>query len=191
MTIPLTTPLPTQLQPPTRTCWSKRSSAALPRKAQTARGPYLALLPVGLAMPPLLPAARWALTPPFHPYLPTLQSKQWNDRRFIFCGAFRRVAPPGRYPAPFLFGVRTFLPVGCPTKRPSSLPRKGAPILPIARRSSPHRGLSKRRVVIRTQWPLRRRPVPQAHCCKQCCIVRWRRVPCVARHGPEAVKIRG
>ncbi len=33
-----------------------------------ARDPYLALLPVGLAMPPLLPAARWALTPPFHPY---------------------------------------------------------------------------------------------------------------------------
>ena len=32
------------------------------------RDPYLALLPVGLAVPPLLPAARWALTPPFHPY---------------------------------------------------------------------------------------------------------------------------
>ena len=31
-------------------------------------GSYLALLPVGLAVPPLLPAARWALTPPFHPY---------------------------------------------------------------------------------------------------------------------------
>ena len=30
-------------------------------------------------------------------------------RRFVFCGAFRRVAPPGRYPAPLPFGVRTFL----------------------------------------------------------------------------------
>ena len=29
--------------------------------------------------------------------------------RFVFCGAFRRVAPPGRYPAPSLHGVRTFL----------------------------------------------------------------------------------
>jgi hypothetical protein len=29
--------------------------------------------------------------------------------RSIFCGAFRRVAPPGRYPAPLLLGVRTFL----------------------------------------------------------------------------------
>ena len=30
MTIPLTMPLPTQLQPPTRTCWSIRGSADLP-----------------------------------------------------------------------------------------------------------------------------------------------------------------
>ena len=34
-----------------------------------ARGPYSALLPVGLAMPVRLPVPRWALTPPFHPYL--------------------------------------------------------------------------------------------------------------------------
>ena len=32
--------------------------------------PYLALLPVGLAVPVRLPVPRWALTPPFHPYLP-------------------------------------------------------------------------------------------------------------------------
>ncbi len=30
-------------------------------------------------------------------------------RRFVFCGAFRRVTPPGRYPAPLPLGVRTFL----------------------------------------------------------------------------------
>ena len=29
--------------------------------------PYSALLPVGFAVPPPLPEARWALTPPFHP----------------------------------------------------------------------------------------------------------------------------
>ena len=28
--------------------------------------PYSALLPVGLAVPVLLPGPRWALTPPFH-----------------------------------------------------------------------------------------------------------------------------
>ena len=30
--------------------------------------PYSVLLPVGFALPLLLPVARWALTPPFHPY---------------------------------------------------------------------------------------------------------------------------
>ena len=53
----------------------------------------------------MLPSTRWALTPPFHPYLSN------SLRRFFFCGAFRRVTPPGRYPAPSLCGVRTFLEV--------------------------------------------------------------------------------
>jgi hypothetical protein len=42
--------------------------------------------------------------------LPQRPHKQARGRS-IFCGAFRRVAPPGRYPAPFLIGVRTFLPI--------------------------------------------------------------------------------
>ena len=47
----------------------KRRSGGFPvARDQPARGSYLALLPVGLAVPPLLPGARWALTPPFHPY---------------------------------------------------------------------------------------------------------------------------
>ena len=33
--------------------------------------PYLILLPVGFALPPLLPEARCALTAPFHPYPPS------------------------------------------------------------------------------------------------------------------------
>src|SRR5690606_37460373 len=32
------------------------------------RHPYSVLLPVGFTLPLLLPVARWALTPPFHPY---------------------------------------------------------------------------------------------------------------------------
>ncbi len=36
-------------------------------------------------MPPSLLKERWALTPPFHPYLP-------ESRRYVFCGTFR--APP-------------------------------------------------------------------------------------------------
>ena len=78
------------------------------------RDPYLALLPVGLAVPPLLPEARWALTPPFHPY-------PRERGRSVFCGAFRRIAPPGRYPAPLLQGVRTFLETKA--SRPSNPPR--------------------------------------------------------------------
>ena len=37
MTIPLTMPLPTQLQPPTRTCWSERGSAAAPEDTDSTR----------------------------------------------------------------------------------------------------------------------------------------------------------
>lgn len=50
--------------------------------------PYSVLLPVGFTVPLLLPVARWALTPPFHPY----HDGSW---RFAFCGTFPRVAPAG------------------------------------------------------------------------------------------------
>ena len=85
------------------------------------RGSYLALLPVGLAVPGLLPAPRWALTPPFHPY-------PGAPGRSVLCGAFPRVTPAGRYPAPLPCGVRTFLGGPQSPARPSSHPR--------ARRSS-------------------------------------------------------
>ena len=58
--------------------------------------PYLALLRVGFAVRPLLPAARCALTAPFHPYL----CRSRGHRRYAFCGTFRRLSTPGRYPAP-------------------------------------------------------------------------------------------
>ncbi len=70
-------------------------------------GPYLALLPVGLAVPSLLPGPRWSLTPPFHPY-PILPQGGGHGRS-VFCGAIPRVTPAGRYPAPLSCGVRTFL----------------------------------------------------------------------------------
>jgi len=71
---------------------------------------YLVLLPVGFAVPPPLPAARCALTAPFHPCrplaAPRCARRAW---RCIFCGTFPGVAPAGRYPAPRLRGARTFL----------------------------------------------------------------------------------
>jgi hypothetical protein len=65
--------------------------------------PYSVLLPVGFAVPPLLPATRCALTAPFRPYCIEMQ-------RYDFCGTFPKIASAGRYPAPFLAGARTFLP---------------------------------------------------------------------------------
>ncbi len=71
---------------------------------EPAHRPYLVLLLVGFTMPLPLPDARCALTAPFHPYLP-------GGRRSALCGTFPRVAPAGRYPAPYFRGARTFLPV--------------------------------------------------------------------------------
>ncbi|ABI77367.1 hypothetical protein HNE_0478 [Hyphomonas neptunium ATCC 15444] len=53
--------------------------------------PYLVLLRAGFTMPALLPALRWALTPPFHPY-PLAEA----FGRFPFCGTFPRLTPGGR-----------------------------------------------------------------------------------------------
>jgi hypothetical protein len=53
---------------------SHRASSNLPerrtrrRLAQAPCRSYSVLLPVGFTLPRLLPGARWALTPPFHPY---------------------------------------------------------------------------------------------------------------------------
>src|SRR5690606_36842264 len=43
--------------------WAGNSPESCP-----SRRPYSVLLPVGFAVPLPLPVARWALTPPFHPY---------------------------------------------------------------------------------------------------------------------------
>ena len=49
--------------------------------------PYSVLLQAGLALPSLSPETRWALTPPFHPYL-----SGEPERRFAFCGAIPRAS---------------------------------------------------------------------------------------------------
>ncbi len=119
MTIHLTTPLPMQLQLPTRTCWGR----SIPARCR-ARGPYLALLPVGLALPPLLPAARWALTPPFHPY-PKVPAEA------AVRGGLFSVALSVGLPRPGVTRHRIFLESGLsstllPRPRSSSLPRPPA-----------------------------------------------------------------
>ncbi len=52
----------------------------------------------GLPSRPGSPGRWWSLTPPFHPCLRPLLTR--GHRRSVLCGTFRRVTPPGRYPAP-------------------------------------------------------------------------------------------
>ncbi len=83
---------------------------------------YLVLLRVGFTKPPSLLPARWALTPPFHPYRRglargrDLRRRPKPLRRFVFCctgrlPAFRLESRTlsGTLPC----GVRTFLPRAC------------------------------------------------------------------------------
>jgi len=50
---------------------------------------------------------RGALLP--HPFTLTRTVPKDDSGRFAFCCTFRRLAPPGRYPAPFFREARTFL----------------------------------------------------------------------------------
>jgi hypothetical protein len=61
---------------------------------------YLVLLPMGFTRPIGYPIAGELL--PHHFTLTTM----W---RYSFCGTFRRVSPPGNYPAPRPCEARTFL----------------------------------------------------------------------------------
>jgi hypothetical protein len=71
---------------------------------------YVALLPMGSALPSPLPEARWALTPPFHPGLPLVsvagRARQVVSSLLHFPSRSHDRALPGIV----LFGARTFLP---------------------------------------------------------------------------------
>ena len=78
--------------------------------------PIAFLLPCfgwGLHVPCLLPAKRWALTPPFHPYrlIPAV----------YFCCTSLRVTPTGRYPA------------SCPAKPGLSSPKDFGAIIRLTK----------------------------------------------------------
>ena len=80
-----------------------RRSVALAKRSS----PYMTLLPAGFSQPACLHAAG-ALLP--HLFTLTLNRARARDSgRCSFCATFRRVAPPGCYPAPLPCGVRTFL----------------------------------------------------------------------------------
>lgn len=56
---------------------------------------YLVLLQATLTVPSMSPRTRWALTPPFHPYL-----SPFGPSAVCFLWRRCRITPPGRYPAP-------------------------------------------------------------------------------------------
>ena len=67
--------------------------------------PYLALHPMGFSVPRRLRVARWALTPPFHPYSWEISNLGFETRpgRYVLCGTLRRrslaASPPACIPA--------------------------------------------------------------------------------------------
>ena len=72
---------------------------------------YLALHRATLTVPLVSPPPRWALTPPFHPYLSRrtqMESRCLGHRRFVFCGAGVGSLRLGVTQRP-AHGVRTFL----------------------------------------------------------------------------------
>src|SRR2546427_582944 len=78
--------------------------AAYPQLRRPGQGlaAYLALLRPGVAVPRLLPGARWALTPPFHPY-------PLEKRAVCFLWPFPSPCGAQALPGSLPYGARTFL----------------------------------------------------------------------------------
>jgi hypothetical protein len=86
-----------------------------PEGNRPAGRPYAVLLPVGFALPPPLPAARCALTAPFHPCLPAARAA---DRRYV------SVALSLRSPSPGVTRHRVPVEPGLSSPRPSPAGRR-------------------------------------------------------------------
>lgn len=72
-------------------CRCRQHLAAYPRVLDGQPTRFLALLLTRFTMRSASLRSRWALTPPFHPYL--------QSRRFAFCCTVCSLTAPGRYPA--------------------------------------------------------------------------------------------
>jgi hypothetical protein len=94
MTIPLPTVSPrrSSCQPGPLGRW--HPCGRYPCGPAPARGPYLALLRVGLAVPSLLPSPRWALTPPFHHHPAKPKANLLKRRGSFFSVALSLGLPP-------------------------------------------------------------------------------------------------
>jgi hypothetical protein len=88
-----------------------RADTPLPHEGSGGVPAYLVLLRVGFTLPRLLPAARCALTAPFHPYLLLAACVAWG-RRYVLCCTGRTDGlnhPPRTLSGTLPCGVRTFL----------------------------------------------------------------------------------
>ena len=104
--------------------------------------PYLVLLQVGFTLPPALAGAvRSYRTISPLPNLPTqLRTTARSIRRYIFCGTFRRLAPPRRYlaPCPMEPGLSSAAKtaygdclVSSPTRKSGTTPKLSQAVMPI------------------------------------------------------------
>ena len=88
--------------------------------------PYLALHPMGFAVPRRLRFARCALTAPFHPYRRPTEA---GRRRYVLCGTFRRKASPLFLPrvSPAKPELRGIAPSWCSDFPPSACAKSDSP----------------------------------------------------------------
>jgi len=109
---------------------------------------YLVLLQVGFSLPALSPTPRWALTPPFHPYLPNrdlaggIFSVPLSVALGLGCPRATLTCCAWPLASTSSDGVRTFLWRPCSTQR-SSDPLSYTHINPIAATDEPRRPIKR------------------------------------------------
>lgn len=81
-------------QLPDQSCNLPEHLGKIANATEVARVPIWSCSEWGLPCQCCCQRLRCALTAPFHPY-----HASKDERRFVFCGTFPRVAPAGRYPA--------------------------------------------------------------------------------------------
>jgi len=87
------------LLPTASSCLPKGSSPKWRNGAGRSSPSYLALLQTGFAVPARLPGTAVGSYPTISPLPADCTCANKIYRRFVFCGTFRRVSPPGSYPA--------------------------------------------------------------------------------------------
>ena len=116
------------------------AAGTLTQRAGPALPSYLALHHAGFSVPRVLPHERWALTPPFHPYLRYVRYEDVSqvflrditELRFAgglsFCGTFRDAAAAASFPSAATAspGVTRRVALSCRSRTVSGLSSRSA-----------------------------------------------------------------